>query len=70
MKNNVELYRKQHNLTQEELAIKLGVSRQTIHSIESEKYQPSIVLAFKLSKLFHVTIEQLFEFQEKEKPST
>ena len=70
MKNNVELYRKKYKLTQEELAIKLGVSRQTIHSIESEKYQPSIVLAFKLSKLFHVTIEELFEFQEKEKPST
>lgn len=70
MKNTVELYRKKHNLTQEELALKLGVSRQTIHSIESEKYQPSIVLAFKLSKLFEVTIEDLFIFQDTEKTST
>jgi putative transcriptional regulator len=64
MKNNVEFYRKKLNLTQEELAQKLGVSRQTIHSIESEKYQPSIVLAFKFSKLFNVSIEDLFIYEE------
>ena len=64
MKNKVEFYRKKLNLTQEELAQKLGVSRQTIHSIESEKYQPSIVLAFKFSKLFKVAIEEIFSFEE------
>lgn len=65
MKNKVEFYRKKLNLTQEELAIKLGVSRQTIHSIESEKYQPSIVLAFKIAKLFDVLIEDIFLFKDR-----
>lgn len=60
MKNKLEEYRKKNNLTQEELAQKLGVSRQTIHSIEAEKYQPSIVLAFKIAKLFNVLIEDVF----------
>lgn len=60
MKNRLEEYRKTNNLTQEELAKKLGVSRQTIHSIETEKYQPSIVLAFKIAKLFNVLIEDIF----------
>lgn len=62
MKNKLEEYRKTNNLTQEELAQKLGVSRQTIHSIETEKYQPSIVLAFKIAKLFNVLIEDIFIF--------
>lgn len=60
MKNKLEEYRKKNNLTQEELAQKLGVSRQTIHSIEAEKYQPSIVLAFKIARLFSVLIEDIF----------
>lgn len=60
MKNKVSEFRKKMNLTQEMLAQKLGVSRQTIHSIESEKYLPSIILAFKIAALFQVTIEDIF----------
>lgn len=60
MKNKVLEFRKKMNLTQEMLAQKLGVSRQTIHSIESEKYLPSIILAFKIAALFQVTIEDIF----------
>lgn len=67
MKNNVEHFRKKMHLTQEELAQKLTVSRQTIHSIESGKYQPSIILAFKFSKLFNVSIEEIFLYEEVEK---
>jgi putative transcriptional regulator len=63
MKNKLEEYRKKNNLTQEELAQKLGVSRQTIHSIEAEKYQPSIVLAFKIARLFSVLIEDIFIYK-------
>lgn len=63
MKNKLEEYRKKNNLTQEELAQKLGVSRQTIHSIEAEKYQPSIVLAFKIASLFSVLIEDIFIYK-------
>lgn len=51
-----------HDLTQESLAGKLGVTRQTIVSIESGKYDPSIGLAFRISRLFNVTIEDVFEF--------
>ena len=64
MKNKVEELRKQNQLTQEQLAEKLHVSRQTIHSIESQKYLPSIKLAFKIARLFNLSIEDIFEFVE------
>ena len=64
MKNNLEEIRKKSNYTQEELADKLGVSRQTINSLENGKYNPSIQLAFKLSKFFNLSIEALFIFEE------
>ena len=64
MKNKVEELRKQNQLTQEQLAEKLHVSRQTIHSIESQKYLPSITLAFKIARLFNLTIEDIFEYDE------
>ena len=64
MKNKVEELRKQNQLTQEQLAEKLHVSRQTIHSIESQKYLPSITLAFKIARLFNLSIEDIFEFVE------
>ena len=64
MKNNLEEIRKKSNYTQEELADKLGVSRQTINSLENEKYNPSIQLAFKLAKFFNLSIESLFVFEE------
>ncbi len=64
MKNNLEEIRKKFNYTQEELADKLGVSRQTINSLENGKYNPSIQLAFKLARLFKTSIELLFIFEE------
>ena len=53
-------FRARHNMTQEELAAKVGVSRQTINAIENEKYDPSLSLAFKLARCFGTAIEELF----------
>jgi len=64
MKNKLEEIRKKFNYTQEELADKLGVSRQTINSLENGKYNPSIQLAFRLAKIFDMSIESLFIFEE------
>ena len=63
MKNNLKVYRAMHDLTQESLADRLGVTRQTILAIEKEKYDPSLELAFKIAKLFNVTIEDIFLFK-------
>jgi putative transcriptional regulator len=60
MKNNVRIQRVIRNMTQEELARKVGVTRQTINAIEKGKYNPSLELAFKLAKLFDMKIEELF----------
>ena len=60
MKNNIEQLRKEKNITQEELANILEVSRQTINAIENEKYSPSLELAFKISKFFNKKIENIF----------
>jgi len=60
MKNNIKVYRAMHNLTQEQLADKIGVSRQTVIAIESDKYLPSLGLAFKISRLFKVKVEDIF----------
>ena len=64
MKNNLEIMRKQLKITQGELAQKLEVSRQTISSIENERYEPSIVLAFKIARFFGKTIEEIFIYEE------
>lgn len=61
MKNKVKIYRAIQGFTQEQLAEKLSVSRQTINAIEKEKFDPSLPLAFKLARLFEVSIEELFE---------
>jgi putative transcriptional regulator len=53
-----------HNMTQEELAEKAGVTRQTIIAIEAARYNPSLDLAFKLAKIFNTTIEDVFLFEE------
>lgn len=63
MKNNIKVYRAIHDLTQESLAEKVGVTRQTIHAIEKGKYDPSLELAFKLSRLFSVLIEDIFIYE-------
>jgi len=61
MKNRLKQFRKEHNLTQEEFAQKLNVSRQTVISIENGKYDPSLALAFKIAQVFAVRIEDVFE---------
>ncbi|QAA30625.1 MULTISPECIES: helix-turn-helix transcriptional regulator [Clostridium] len=66
MKNKLEEIRKQHGITQEELAEKLEVSRQTIGSLENGRYNPSILLAFKISRLFKLSIEDIFIYEESE----
>ncbi len=60
MKNELKVYRAKHDLTQEELANKVGVTRQTIISIEKGRYEPSLSLAFKLANYFEVKIEDIF----------
>ncbi len=60
MKNKLKVYRAMHELTQEQLADEIGVSRQTVIAIESNKYLPSLGLAFKIAKFFKVTIEDIF----------
>lgn len=64
MKNRVEEFRKQCNEKQEELANCVGVSRQTIISIEKGKYNPSILLAFKIANHFKKSIEEIFIYEE------
>lgn len=63
MKNSIKVERAKLNITQDELATKIGVSRQTIISIESGKYVPSTVLALKLSKLFKITVNEIFNLE-------
>ena len=60
MKNRVRTMRQQRRLSQVELAELAGVSRQTIHAVETEKYDPSLPLAFKLAELFGRRIEEIF----------
>lgn len=60
MKNRLKVLRAERNWSQEELAERLGVSRQTINAIEREKYDPSLPLAFKLAQLFSLAIEEIF----------
>lgn len=64
MKNRLEEIRKQKGFTQQELANKLEVSRQTISSIENERYEPSIILAFKIAIFFKTRIEEIFIYEE------
>ncbi len=64
MKNKLKVYRAMNDLTQEQLAEKLGVTRQTIVSLENGKYDPSIGLAFKTARLFGVKIEDIFVFED------
>lgn len=61
MKNRLEELRKQHAIRQEDLAQALGVSRQTVISLEKGKYNPSLALAFKLARYFNLSIEDIFD---------
>ena len=66
MKNNIKVYRAMHELTQEQLAEKIGVSRQTVVAIESNKYLPSLGLAFKIADLFKKKVEDIFIYQKED----
>lgn len=66
MKNRLEELRKSRNLRQDELGETLGVSRQTVISIEKGKYNPSITLAFKIARFFGTTIEEIFIYEDDE----
>ncbi|CAM4099131.1 MULTISPECIES: helix-turn-helix transcriptional regulator [Gillisia] len=61
MKNKIKVLRAEYELTQEQLAEKVDVSRQTINAIEKGKFDPSLPLAFKISKLFKMSIEDIFQ---------
>ena len=64
MKNNLEKIRKEKGINQEELAKALEVSRQTIGSLENSRYNPSIILAFKIARYFKMSIEEIFIYEE------
>ena len=66
MKTQIAQLRKKHKISQEELALAVGVTRQTITSLEVEKYTASLVLAYKIAKYFGTTIEEVFDFSEVE----
>lgn len=61
MKNSLRELRKGRGWTQEDLAIELHVSRQTVNALEAGRYDPSLPLAFRLARLFELTIEEIFE---------
>ncbi|QNR24087.1 helix-turn-helix transcriptional regulator [Croceimicrobium hydrocarbonivorans] len=61
MKNKIRVYRSMHKVSQQDLADKLQVSRQTINAIENDKYSPSLELALKMTQLFDCKVEDLFE---------
>ena len=64
MKNRLEEIRKKRGIKQEDLATVLEVSRQTIGSLENGRYNPSIILAFKIAKYFNMSIEEIFIYEE------
>ncbi len=66
MKTRIQELRKKHKMSQEELAMVVGVTRQTITSLEGEKYTASLILAYKIAKNFGLTIEEVFDFSEVE----
>ncbi len=63
MKNRIKVERAIHDMTQEELAERVSVSRQTINAIEKGRFNPSTLLALKMSALFEVTVNELFELE-------
>ena len=67
VKNRIEAIRKERGIRQDEFAKLMGVSRQTISSLETGRYNPSIYLAYKIAKFFGMTIEDVFIFEEEQK---
>lgn len=66
MKNRIKELRKEARLSQEELALAVGTTRQTITSLEVGKYTASLKLAYKIAKYFNLTIEEVFDFEDME----
>ena len=66
MKNRIEDIRKERGIRQEDFAKAMGVSRQTISSLENGRYNPSILLAYKIARYFEMTIEEVFFLNRKE----
>ncbi len=66
MQNKVKVGRAELNLTQEDLAKRIGVSRQTINSIEKNRYVPSTVLALKIAKVFGKTVNEIFMLEQED----
>lgn len=66
MKNRIENIRKERGIRQEDFAKAMGVSRQTISSLENGRYNPSILLAYKIAKYFEMSIEKVFLFEEED----
>ena len=64
MKNSIKIERAIHNLTQQDLADKIKVSRQTINAMEANKYVPSTVLALKIARLFKKPVEEIFTLEK------
>ena len=64
MRNTIKVERAKKNMTQQDLAEAVGVSRQTINSIESQKYTPSTVLSLKIARIFETTVDAIFELEE------
>jgi putative transcriptional regulator len=64
LKNSVKELRARHNLTQEDLAARVGVTRQTIIAIEKGRFNPSVLLALKIARALQVTVEELFRLDE------
>ncbi|MEE0829936.1 MAG: helix-turn-helix transcriptional regulator [Longicatena sp.] len=66
MKNKIEQIRKERGIRQDDFAKSMGVSRQTISSLENGRYNPSILLAYKIAKYFQMSIEEVFIFEEED----
>jgi len=64
LKNNLKRYRQEKSISQDELAAILGVSRQTINSIETGKFDPSLKLVIKITRFFNTDLESIFIFEE------
>jgi putative transcriptional regulator len=66
MQNTIRVERAKQNMTQGELAEAIGVSRQTIHAIETGKFAPSVITALKISQFFNTTVQEIFQLEDEE----
>lgn len=66
MRNSIKVERAKKNLTQAELAERIGVSRQAVNSIETGKFIPSTLLALRMAKIFGISVEQIFQLEDEE----